>query len=107
MLREHTETFGADPTALQRVDGPVVVLQSVHQLQDGPDAADGGVYGGGADELRRQVGVEGQLDLCAHTNPFRHIRGVDGQNTLTVENARSEMMRLFFCVFFLQKSDLL
>ena len=61
-----TETFGADPTALQRVDGPVVVLQSVHQLQDGADAADGGVDGGGADELRRQVRVEGQLDLCAH-----------------------------------------
>ena len=62
-----TETFGADSTALQRVDGPVVVLQSVHQLQDGAHAADGGVDGGGADELRRQVGVEGQLDLCAHT----------------------------------------
>lgn len=47
-----TKTFGGDSTALQRVDGPVVVLESVHQLQDGADAADGGVDGGGADELR-------------------------------------------------------
>lgn len=85
ILREHTETFGADPTALQRVDGPVVVLQSVHQLQDGPNAADGGVYGGSADELRRQVGVEGKLDLRAHTNPFRHMQESRWTNTLTVE----------------------
>ncbi len=49
---EHTKTFGGDSTALQRVDGPVVVLESVHQLQDSADPADGGVDGGGADELR-------------------------------------------------------
>lgn len=48
---EHTKTFGGDSTALQRVDGPVVVLESVHQLQDGADTADGGVDGGGPDEL--------------------------------------------------------
>lgn len=54
-----TETFGGDSTALQRVDGPVVVLKSVHQLQDGANAADGGVDGGGADELRWEVRVEG------------------------------------------------
>ena len=51
-LRERTKTFGGDSTALQRVDGPVVVLQSVHQLQDGADPTDGGVDGGRADELR-------------------------------------------------------
>lgn len=62
-----TEAFGVDSTALQWVDGPVVILQSVHQLQDGAHAADGGVDGGGANELRRQVSVEGQLDLRAHT----------------------------------------
>ena len=60
---ERTETFGADATALQRVHGPVVVLERVHELQDGADPADGGVDGGGADELGGQVGVEGQLDL--------------------------------------------
>lgn len=48
---EHTKTFGGDSTALQRVDGPVIILKSVHQLQDSADAADGGVDGGGADEL--------------------------------------------------------
>lgn len=50
--RQHTKTFGRDSTALQRVDGPVIVLQSVHQLQDSAHAADGGVDGGSADELR-------------------------------------------------------
>lgn len=49
---QHTKTFGGDSTALQRVDGPVVVLKSVHQLQDSADTADGGVDGGGAYELR-------------------------------------------------------
>lgn len=49
---KHTKTFGSDSTALQGVDCPVVVLQSVHQLQDGADAANGGVDGGSADELR-------------------------------------------------------
>ncbi len=49
---EPTKTFWGDATALQRVDGPVVVLQRVHQLQDGADTADGGVDGGSADELR-------------------------------------------------------
>lgn len=48
---EHTKPFGCDSTALQRVDGPVVILKSVHQLQDGADTADGGVDGGSADEL--------------------------------------------------------
>lgn len=48
----HTKTFGGDSTALQRVDGPVIILKSVHQLQDSADAADGGVDGGSADELR-------------------------------------------------------
>lgn len=66
-VRERTEAFGVDATALQRVDGPVVILESVHQLQDGAHAADGGVDGGGANELRRQVSVEGQLNLRAHT----------------------------------------
>lgn len=66
-MRERTEAFGVDSTALQWVDGPVVILESVHQLQDGAHAADGGVDGGGANELRRQVSVEGQLDLRAHT----------------------------------------
>lgn len=47
-----TKTFGGDSTALQRVDGPVVVLESVHQLQDCANTADGGVDGGGANELR-------------------------------------------------------
>lgn len=56
---QHTKTFGGDSTALQRVDGPVVVLQSVHQLQDGAHTADGGVDGGSADELRGKVCVEG------------------------------------------------
>lgn len=68
-VSEHTKTFGVDSTALQRVDGPVVVFQSVHQLQDSADAADGAVDGGGAYELRRQVRVEGQLDLHSHIYP--------------------------------------
>lgn len=55
--REHTKPFGGDSAALQRVYSPVVVLQSVHQLQDSTDAANGGVYGGGADELWREVRV--------------------------------------------------
>lgn len=66
---EHTETFGCDSAALQRVDGPVVVFQRVHQLQDGANAADGAVDGGGADELRGQVCVEGELDLHSHIYP--------------------------------------
>lgn len=41
----------------------------MHQLQDGADAADGAVDGGGADELRGQVRVEGQLDLHLHVHP--------------------------------------
>lgn len=65
-MGELTQAFGADPTALQRVDGPVVILEGVHELQDGSHAADGGVDGGGANELRRQVSVEGQLDLRVH-----------------------------------------
>lgn len=68
---EPTETFGVDATALQRVDGPVVVFESVHQLQDGAHAADGAVDGGGADELRGQVGVEGQLHLHSHVHADR------------------------------------
>lgn len=71
-VRERTEAFGVDATALQRVDGPVVILESVHQLQDGAHAADGGVDGGGANELRRQVSVEGQLNLRAHTTHNTH-----------------------------------
>lgn len=55
---ERTKAFGGDSTALQRVDGPVVIFQSVHQLQDGPDTSDGAVDGGGADELRWQVRVK-------------------------------------------------
>lgn len=50
-MHELTEPFGRDSAALQRVYSPVVVLQSVHQLQDGADTANGGVNGGGADEL--------------------------------------------------------
>lgn len=73
--RKHTKTFGGDSTALQRVNGPVVVLKSVHQLQDGADAADGGVDGGSADELRWEVRVEGQLDLYRHTSIYTaHIQ---------------------------------
>lgn len=48
---ELTKTFWGDPAALQRVYGPVVVLQGVHQLQDRTDAANGVIDGGGADEL--------------------------------------------------------
>lgn len=71
-----TETFGGDAAALQRVDGPVVVLERVHQLQDGANAADGAVDGGGADELRGQVGVEGQLDLQSHV--YHSCAGLEG-----------------------------
>lgn len=62
-MSEHTKAFGADTAALQRVHGPVVVLESVHELQDGAHSANGGVDGGCPNELRRQVCVEWQLDL--------------------------------------------
>lgn len=65
---KHTKTFGVDSTALERVDGPVVVLQSVHQLKNCADTTDGGVDGGGADELRWKVSVERQLDLNKHSS---------------------------------------
>ena len=52
---EPTKAFGGDSTALQRVDGPVVVLESVHQLQDGTDTADGGVDGGAEDDEEEDV----------------------------------------------------
>lgn len=58
-----TKTFGVDSTALQWIDGPVVVLQRVHQLQDGAHTANGGVDGGGTDELRRKVRIQRQLHL--------------------------------------------
>lgn len=80
---EHTETFGGYSTALQRVNGPVVVFQSVHELQDGADAADGAVDGGGADELRGQVRVEGQLDLRVHVHPQSGKAADLGRHTAT------------------------
>lgn len=50
-MQKHTKAFRTDATALQWVDGPVIVLESVHQLQDSADTSDGGVDGGCADEL--------------------------------------------------------
>ena len=52
-----TQALGRDPAALHRVAGPVVVLECVHELQHGAHAAYGGVDGGCADELCRQIRV--------------------------------------------------
>lgn len=70
---ELTETFRADSAALQRVYSPVVVLERVHQLQDCAHTPDGGVDGGRADELRRQVSVEGQLNLEAQRSEMHQL----------------------------------
>lgn len=80
---EHTKTFGGYSTALQRVNGPVVVFQRVHQLQDGANTADGAVDGGGANELRGQVCVEGQLDLQLHIYPQTDNAADLGRHTVT------------------------
>lgn len=56
----------------------------MHQLQDGADAADGAVDGGGADELRGQVRVEGQLDLHLHSVYPQTDHAADfGRHTVT------------------------
>lgn len=62
-----TEAFGHYSTAVLRVHNPVVVFQSVHDLQYGAHPPDGVVDGHCADELRCQVGVQGQLDLRKDT----------------------------------------
>lgn len=53
-----TQSFRCNATAGLRVAGPVVVLQTVHQLQHCPNTADGGVDGCRADKLCRQVRVQ-------------------------------------------------
>ena len=58
-----TEAFGDDPAAVLWVDNPVVIFQCMHDLQHRAHPADGVVDGHCADELRRQVSVEGQLHL--------------------------------------------
>lgn len=58
-----TEAFGHYSAAVLRVHNPVVVFQSVHDLQDCAHPADGVVDGHCADEFRCQVCVQGQLDL--------------------------------------------
>lgn len=58
-----TEAFGHYSAAVLRVHNPVVVFQSVHDLQYGAHPADGVVDGHCADEIRCQVGVQVQLDL--------------------------------------------
>lgn len=58
-----TCAFGHDPAAVLGVDYPVVVLQRVHDLENSADSADGVVDGHCADELSRQVCVQGQLHL--------------------------------------------
>lgn len=58
-----TEALGHDSAAVLRVHNPVVVLQSVHDLQYSAHPADGVVDCHCADELRGQVRVQGQLDL--------------------------------------------
>lgn len=58
-----TEAFGHYSTAVLRVHNPVVVFQSVHDLQYSAHPANGVVDGHRADELRCQVCVQGQLDL--------------------------------------------
>lgn len=55
----------------------------MHQLQDGADAPDGAVDGGGADELRGQVCVEGQLDLHLHVHPQTDNAADLGRHTVT------------------------
>ena len=52
-----TKAFRSDSAAVCRVAGPVVVLECVHELQHGAHAAYGGVDGGCADELCRQIRV--------------------------------------------------
>lgn len=73
-----TQAFGGDPAALQGVAGPVVVLECVHELQDGSHSPDGAVDGRGANEFGRQVRVEGQLNLrCG-----KHNRGLHHRKTM-------------------------
>ncbi len=58
-----TQAFRGDTATFQGVVGPVVVLEGVHELQDGAHSTDGAVDGGGANKFCRQVCVEGKLYL--------------------------------------------
>lgn len=58
-----TETLGSDAAALCRVGSPVIVLQHMHYLKHRAHSADGVVDGRRANELCREVRVQGELDL--------------------------------------------
>lgn len=58
-----TETLRCDAAAVGGVDGPVVVLQRVHELKHRAHPADGVVDGRRADELGGEVRVQRELDL--------------------------------------------
>lgn len=63
-----TEAFGQDSTAVLGVNHPVVVLERVHDLQDGAHPPNCVVDGHCADELRCQVCVQRQLHLDIKTH---------------------------------------
>ena len=52
-----TKSLRGDAAAVRRVDDPVVVFQSVHQLQHRAHSAYGGVNGGSSNKFSRQVSV--------------------------------------------------
>lgn len=58
-----TETLGSDAAALCRVGSPVIVLQHMHYLKHCAHSADGVIDGCRANELCREVRVQGELYL--------------------------------------------
>lgn len=72
MLNVLTKALWHDATAVCRVDGPVVVLESMHELEHCAHSTDRGVDGRCANELSRKVCVQRELDLeweCTRTCP--------------------------------------
>lgn len=63
MLNVLTETLWHDSTAVCRVDGPVVVLQCMHELKHSAHSTNCVIDGCRANELSRKVCVQRELYL--------------------------------------------
>lgn len=59
----HTYALGSYPTAILRVHHPVIILEGVHDQKNCPNPPDCSIYVNSGNELRRQVSVQGQLNL--------------------------------------------